>query len=290
MIISPLYQQYAAERLILQLFGLRRSGNHAVLDWVTARIDGRVLHLNDITCAHPYQCFRRARATGFSRFELYRRMFTIRGSRGINRYLPEHLLGRRRSSESLSPEELNPDMAHVQKDALLLSYEDWQLDHPKMPRVMRPVDRGLERGTDAYRILLLRDPFNLFASLRRSNRMGQRNSDYYVRIWKQYAREFLGVTSFLGERLIPLSYTDWRDSGQARVELCRRLGIPEAEDAYTHVSQTGGGSSFDGLAENAASMNTGERWKEFVSDPGFVDLFDEELRELSAQIFGPAPF
>lgn len=290
MTIGSRYKKYGAERLILQLFGLRRSGNHAVLDWISTRIDGRVLHLNEITCAHPYQCFRRARATGFSRFELYRKIFTFHGHGGLNRYLPEHVLGRRSTSESLSPEELSPEMAYVWKDALLLSYEDWQLDHPKMPRLMRPVDRGLERGTPAYRILLLRDPFNLFASLRKSGRMDQRNSEYYVRTWKQYAREFLGITSFLGDKLIPLSYADWRDSGRARVELCRLIGVPESADAHTQVARTGGGSSFDGLAQNAGVMNTSERWREFASDPDFVGLFDEEIRELSAQIFGAAPF
>jgi hypothetical protein len=190
----------------------------------------------------------------------------------------------------LSVQELEPSVANLKKDALLLSYEDWQLDHPKMSKIMRPVERGTRRGVPSYRLLLLRDPFNLFASLLKSQRMNEQNRQYYVRTWKQYAREYLGFTSFLGEHLVRVPYDQWRDSGEFRMELSRRIGIREDGEAYNEVPATGGGSSFDGVTKNAQAMNTGQRWQEFSNDDTYRDLFDSELRELNERIFGPAPF
>lgn len=216
-------------------------------------------------------------------------MLKFRGRGGFNRYLPEHLLARTSPSESLKPDELEPSIATTRKDALVLSYEDWELDHPKMPRLLRPTERGTDHGVPSYRVFLLRDPFNLFASLLYSKRMNQQNSPYYVRTWKQYAREYLGRTSFLGSAAVGVSYNEWRDSEEYRLSLCRRLGLPEDPKSFTHVASTGGGSSFDGLAGDAGQLRTEERWKHFADDKFYLSLFDEELRGLSREAFGAAP-
>lgn len=284
------YRQYAADKRIIQLFGLRRSGNHAVLSWIMSGLDGRVLHLNEITCARPYQCFWRARAKGFSRWELHRKSIKVVGRGGVNRHLPAHLFRRDCGEQSVAISDLDPDIANVPKDALLLSYEDWELDHPKVPRLLRPTERGAERGASAYRILLLRDPFNLFASLLHSERMTAENGGYYVRAWKQYAREYLGESHHLGGKLIRVRYDLWRDSGDERVRIRRELDLPEDDTVFAEVARTGGGSSFDGVAQDAREMRTGERWKRLADDGFYRGLFDEELRTLSARVFGPAPF
>lgn len=282
--------QYASDNLIVQLFGLRRSGNHAFISWLISRIDGRVLHLNEVTCPRPYQCFWRARAKGFTRWELNRRILKLRGRGGVNRHLPAHLLKRPGGLQSLSIEELDPDVAVRPKEGLLLSYEDWELDHPKIPKLLRPTERGHARGAQTCRVLLLRDPFNLFASLLRSQRMTDANRSFYVRAWKQYAREFLGETHYLGKDILRVSYDEWRQSGDERIRICRSLGIPEDASEFTDVPATGGGSSFDGIATDARTLKTGERWKQYQHDSFFRSLFDGELRGLSAPIFGEAPF
>lgn len=284
-------KQYGSDGLILQLFGLRRSGNHALISWLVSKIEGRVLHLNEVTCARPYQCFWRARAKGFSRWELHRRSLKLRGKGGVNRHLPAHLLQRLPAGmQSLSIEELDSDVARRPKDALLLSYEDWELDHPKIPRLLRPTERGYERGAETCKVLLLRDPFNLFASLLHSQRMTQANSTFYVRAWKQYAREYLGETDYLGSEILTVNYQEWRDSGEERIRICRRLDIPEDSSAFTDVPATGGGSSFDGVAPDASTLRTGVRWKQYKDDSFYRSLFDEELRLLSFRIYGKAPF
>jgi len=214
------HRQYAADKRIIQLFGLRRSGNHAVLSWIMSSLEGRVLHLNEVTCARPYQCFWRARAKGFSRWELHRKCCKVAGCAGVNRYLLAGVLGRGTGIHSVTNKDLDPGVARAEKDALILSYEDWELDHPKLPRLLRPTERGDARGSSTSRVLLLRDPYNLFASLLRSERMTETNSTYYVRAWKQYAREYLGETSYLGNQAVLVSYKEWRDSPEARVRIC----------------------------------------------------------------------
>lgn len=280
---------YTAESRIIQLFGLRRSGNHALLSWIISRLEGRILHLNEVTCARPYQCFARARAYGFSRYELYRRVLKVRGRGGINRYLPEHVLGRTIPFVSLKPDRLDPSVANRRKDALLLSYEDWELDHPKIPRILRPSERAREKGFLSFRVLLLRDPFNLFASLLQSGRMDDHNRRYYVRAWKQYAYEYLGDSDYLGGEVAVVNYNLWRDSAEYRAQLCQRLHLPVDDSAHASVATTGGGSSFDGLAADAALLQTDERWKHFATEQRYIDLFDEEVRELSRRAFGAPP-
>jgi hypothetical protein len=282
--------KYEKDGLVLQLFGLRRSGNHALLSWSVSTIKGRVLHLNDITCERPYQCFFRAHGYGFRRRELRRARLSSSPLAVADRYLPGALLGRRTEHQALSYKNLNPMAPRVPKDALLLSYEDWELDHPRIPGLLRPSERARAAGTPSFRLLLLRDPYNLFASLLHSGRMNRDNNDYYVRVWKQYAREYLRRTNLLGPDLVRVSYNEWRESENYRGELCRRLGIPDNRGVYRHVPHAGGGSSFDGEVDDATTLRTDERWRHFAGEERYRRLFDGEVRDLAAEIFGPAPF
>ena len=54
------------------------------------------------------------------------------------------------------------------------------------------------------------------------------------------------------------------------------------------VSKVAGGSSFDGTSISAGELHKKleERWKNYVADPAFRTIFDEELIDLSVQIFG----
>lgn len=283
-------QKYGAEDRILQVFGIRRSGNHAIISWLVQAIGARVLHLNEVTSPDPYRSFARAHAYGFSRYELYRRGLKLRGRGGINRHFVSHLFGRTVNEEKVSIGKLEPNMAVARKDALVLSYEDWDLEHPKLELLLEATGNRIQPGVDGRRLMILRDPYNLFASLMFSGRLVARNRDYYRRVWKQYAREYLGHTSHFGNAAVRISYNRWRASEEYRRDLCRTLGIPETAEVFESVPSTGGGSSFQGVAHTAAELQTEKRWEQLQDDPHYRALFDDELRELSERIFGEAPF
>lgn len=135
-------------------------------------------------------------------------------------------------------------------------------------------------------ILVLRDPYNNFASYIKMFGMDQFFSRGIVARWKQYALEFLGETSFLPKDTVRVSYSDWFVSEEYRRLLSARLGLVFS-DAKLHEPY-GAGSAFDEYIPDARARKVLERWQHFAVDPMFLSVFsnDQELNELAALIFG----
>jgi hypothetical protein len=145
-------------------------------------------------------------------------------------------------------------------------------------------------------VLILRDPFNLLASVLRSRRQdnslaGAPAVERARRIWKAYAREFVGRSSFFRNPTL-VSYNEWFVSEDTRRALADRLGLTSADQGLEKVAEWGPaawGASFDGLSKDgrASQMGVLERWKQYAEDPVYVSQFqDDELWDLSEIIFG----
>lgn len=251
-----------ANRHELRVVGMSRSGNHAIINWILAQLPGKYCFLN---CAEPKEnpfetarpivddiCFR-ANYDGFDLAAEQRGVFS-------------------------------------QKDHLVYSYEDCFLGmacgdafESRRESFVGPS----ERQTD---IVILRDPFNLFASRRRASYV---TAPLYTarRVWKQHAREIVtGGRCLKGERVF-VRYNDWARDRTYRREIADALGIAFTDAGVESVSGCGEGSSFDGLRFNgrAGEMKVLERWKNFEDDPDFRAIFDEEMVALSEEIFGKIP-
>lgn len=53
----------------ISCFGLRRSGNHAIINWIIRQSQGNFVHLNDVKLYHnkdPYQSFSKATVSGIN--------------------------------------------------------------------------------------------------------------------------------------------------------------------------------------------------------------------------------
>jgi hypothetical protein len=139
-------------------------------------------------------------------------------------------------------------------------------------------------------VLILRDPFNLFASRRRIG-AGKINDHVAMRMWKQHARASLGGCDHFrsARRSIVISYNRWRDSSAYRRRIAERLGLEFTDAGFESITSVGGGSSFDGmrLQGRASAMATDRRWRAFADCEYFRRLFDAEVLELSERIFGP---
>ncbi|MEM8643096.1 MAG: hypothetical protein AAGG51_30405 [Cyanobacteria bacterium P01_G01_bin.54] len=124
----------------VRIIGLRRTGNHAVINWLRDLYrsqDKPALHLNDLMLdENPYRC----------KYE------------NLRDYHPEHAVMMERYRQQ--------SLGHFIPRAYLgLSYEDYSLSQiNNQPKLEQNHDIYLGRSQECWHVLILRDPFNLFAS------------------------------------------------------------------------------------------------------------------------------
>lgn len=188
------------------------------------------------------------------------------------------------------------------KDFLIYNYEDRRLtdvftqDYPN-----QKMEWFGQSGSSVY-VLVLRDPFNNFASKYRWAINGTRWTppvEWVTRVlpglWKSYAKEYLGHTKVLPEPRVFINYNRWFTDAEYRCEIAKRLGLVAADRGLSEVAKWGPntwGDSFDNLNFDgrAREMKVLERWRCFASDQTFAQLFrDRELLSFSKEIFGVVP-
>lgn len=144
-------------------------------------------------------------------------------------------------------------------------------------------------------IIILRDFYNTYAS--RFQKRRTETSRYWqertwyryddVRIWKRFAREFIGNTNFTNS--IKVNYNLWFSSKQYRESLSSNFGS-FSDAGMGVVMNIAGGSSFDMLKYDgrAHEMRVLRRWIKYYKDKEFAEkiLGDGEARELNKLIFG----
>lgn len=260
-----------ANRWSIRVFALRRSGHHAIVNWIRYQTPGRHCFLNDCK-------------VGESPFEKSIRSNSVVGSWiGEHRYLNWERERRGR---------------HAKKGILIHNYEDG--DFRRYVWKVTPAREAGWIGASRRKttLVVLRDPYNLLASrLKWFHGRGEvptmERFEEFRSLWKLYAREFVGVTRWL-EDAVHVSYNDWFRSREYRDEVAARIGFPNRDAGLDRVARWGpvlsrADVSFDGLAYDgrAQQMQVLERWRGFSEDPFFRAQFeDEELVDLSHRIFG----
>jgi hypothetical protein len=249
--------------------GLKRSGNHAVINWIGQQFPGdRVYFLNNCRpLENPYNTKHSEDSAETIIFHNYR----------INRHTQRF----------------------DDKDCLLYSYENRSLSEVHNEVARNNHDAWVGQSLNRYDILLLRDPFNLIAScLQRDLNQGQNEEnlqDRYLRLkslWIEYAREFIGETNYLLSNKTVISFNSWKADKAYRRQLAENLGLEFTDAAVDEVLPVGGGSSFDERQFDGAggSMELGKRWCRFRTNVFYRNLLrDGTLWKLSKRIFGPIP-
>jgi hypothetical protein len=108
-------------------------------------------------------------------------------------------------------------------------------------------------------------------------------SDMYmeiVEIWLQYAREILGITNYISDKIIIL-YDNFVSSKSYRVDISKKLNIPHNDFGIKFILRTK--SSFSGwrYKDRAQDMKVLDRWKYFfIDDPKVWWLFEECKRKI----------
>lgn len=237
------------QKSFYRISGMRRSGNHALINWVLKQLPGATCYNNNMGPFHP----------------------------------PEDTLIKKFSIRSFS------------KFNLLVSLEDkWTkdafLDYDPLKF------GGSKRQFD---ILILRDPYNMFASrwvwkdefgsLFRENPEHQK---MIIEIWKDHARKFLvwikEAENDQGKTSLAINYNRWFIDKSYRKEIAKKLELKFTDAGKEDVSNYGHGSSFNGrdLHKKASNLKVLERWKGTIEDPEYRKLFEDlELRNLANSIF-----
>jgi hypothetical protein len=248
----------------LRVIGLSRSGNHAIINWILNQAKGRTCFLN---CAE-------GKTNPFV------------SARPLHHGLP---YAANYSKFNLEQEQAG---AFITKDLLIHSYEDSFLGYVCHPVFEQHHDQWVGKSSQRYDVLILRDPFNLFASRKRAgDALAGVTPATAIRIWMQHAREFMGPPRYLNQTRILINYNRWATERCYRQKLAMQLGVDFTDAGINTVPATAGGSSFDGSRYNGAArqMKTLERWKVYRDDPSYWQLLRPEVLDYALQLFSPLP-
>ena len=256
----------------IRISGLSRSGNHAVINWILSQINGDYTFLNCTEPKHnPFLTARPLNEEG------------VVFKSNINEF-------------SLGQEQQGKFIA---KDYLVYNHEDCFLGSMNKKTQTELRQQWVGRSVNFNDILILRDPFNLFASRIKAGLLeghfthhGARPISLLTlrRIYKQHAREYLGIKNNLKNKVL-IDFNSWSSNSDYRKDVAVQLEIPFSDKGFTEVPEVAGGSSFDGIkfAGQPHKMDLHNRWKSYASNPDFWNMFDEEIVELTRKIFGKIP-
>ncbi|MHA2427216.1 MAG: glycosyltransferase family 9 protein [Candidatus Hermodarchaeia archaeon] len=128
------------------------------------------------------------------------------------------------------------------------------------------------------KILLLRDPFNWWASSQADPKARKKRK---VARWKQFAVEFMNPGDW-----IPVSFNRWFQDDEYRKELANKLHLKHSHlPNAQRLCKAGPGSSFQKRAK-PKDLNLLNRWRRYEDKPAFREFCkDPEITTLSKHIF-----
>lgn len=284
-VVSDFTRQSTTPNIInrkeIKVVGMRRSGNHAIINWIEKQEIGKVVHLNDIRLnENPYRCIYKSLCKDHPKNHWV--------GAPILRY-PQYS-----GNEGLKLLEREARGDFEPKDCLIYSYEDFSLDRLTSNRVEKNHDRYFGNSAVRYDVLVLRDPFNLLASRLKKNPDESVRSlkENVTEMWISYAKEYLGETNYLKNNKIGINYNQWVVDANYRKLIALKLGLTFSDIGINDVNSFGGGSSFDRqkFQGKATQMNVLNRWKYFANNEFYLSLLkNDTLHQYSSRIFGHIP-
>ncbi|MGJ8544431.1 MAG: hypothetical protein ACSHWZ_03230 [Sulfitobacter sp.] len=231
----------------LQVFGMRRSGNHAITDWLmrnAPRSASGGLFFNNCTAGEdPRQ--------GFASVDVYDPQA---------RFIP-HL--NRPNADRISEAGRTP--------AIIVSYEDRM---PPARKRERDPSHGFAAPDFDHRIIIYRSFLNWTASLLAKL---QGNDDWGpVDRMRIITRAFATYADGLDRLSLPgvtgICYDRWMEDETYRADLLTQLGLPLRDNSRGEVQRFGGGSSFQKKTKNAADLRSNDRGTQMADDPEYKML------------------
>ena len=248
----------------IKLIGLRRSGNHALINWILNQHFGLVNFCNDLLPGQP----------------------------------PEEALTKEtRFNHKRTDVFENP--SYPEQKCLVYSYEDQPLEQVFGEEATANRNAQVGGSAIAFEGLIVRDPFNQLASwMVWDGNAGQKfrgNAEYrkfIIERWKSYAREALGETQFLKRNKTVLNYNHWVTNPEYRQQLAHDLLLHFTDEGVSEGNYYGKGSSFSPGDGSGKDRQKGvlERWQKLRDNETYQSIFqDGELIAISNKLFGEIP-
>jgi hypothetical protein len=237
----------------IRVLAMRRSGHHAVIHWLLRQVAGPALFLNDVSLDERGEL----RGNRFSRYL----------------HLPEEAAARDRAGD------------WVAKELLV-----WNLEDRGVGELADLCRRWRGRGASGRvrHLVVVRDPWNWLASRFRAEPADPLDGGAALARWKEQARECLGRTAVLPDRLA-VHFNRWVADAEYRRALAAELGLAFDDTGFREVEWPGG-SSFGSEGVRADNSVVLARWRELAADPAFRAAFDPETVELGEALGGSNPF
>lgn len=238
--------------LSLRIYGMRRSGNHAIASWLQRNApEGRTVFLNN--------CRRGANPLdGFSSIE-------VNGNKAM--------LNKARA-----------DLARFGRKAgdgamLLVSYEDHS---PAQNPETKPLSGSFDQSLLSREILIYRGALNWLASLTKKL---ETNRGYgiarRVAVILRSVDLYSGMLAEVIEDSGPLAicYDTWAQDETYRAGLLAELGLEVVDNGLGEITSYGGGSSFQKDATATEQLSTDQRWREMMGDPLYQIVLQAAARD-----------
>jgi hypothetical protein len=240
--------------LSLRVFGMRRSGNHAILAWLQRNAPrGRSVFLNN--CKPGTDPLHNARG------------IEINGSHASHNQAKRNL----------------PAVTQKAGDGalFLVSYEDTS---PAEFGLSRQPSGAFDEALFSHNILIYRGFLNWSASLLKKIQANDgytlvRRNGIVLRAMDSYILLLGLVRQAQDLGLVAICYDRWTRSADYRAALLQQLGLAEYDNSLGEVQSYGGGSSFQKQASSAAELQTDRRWQQMRSDAEYQALLHLAARD-----------
>jgi hypothetical protein len=244
----------------IEFYAMRRSGHHAIIEWLFYQINNPVFFVNDI---EPVISNKNYKDSGVWKNPIISGEYSTQ----LKTY------------------------AFNYEDAPIETLESNMQKYYKQCTIKKP--------KKISKIFIIRDPFNLFASrLKFFKEKKKKNisldgvewlNDKAINRWCDYAEEFLGKTNFIKDKYF-INYNKWCINQEYRKMISKPFVNKShyLDEGRLIVPKNGGGSSFDLMKyeEKGNEMRTQERWLLMLDDPEYMKIFEnKKLIELSENIY-----
>jgi hypothetical protein len=297
--------------MIYYTFSLRRSGTHAVANWILSQLDGAVLYFHNFMLSPggypaptqvmyclPYQD--RVLPLGIPV------LFSDRMTPHAHQV--DHPLSHVVPFKFSSPFDLGPPL---QEGETFFGGTLPKIEHRyygfENVTAKEALSTSLLDHIDVDRskfIVWVRDPLDNLASLwaRAANEPKHLPGPYpsshllptnrFASMWCQQAKEFLTIREDKeGLEVLAVTYEEWASSREVRARLAESLGLTFTDAGFDSVCKAGGGSSFDGKHADPKTVRSRSKGREmYRQDAAFKEYMDKigipAMKDLYASIYG----
>jgi hypothetical protein len=219
------------------LFSMRRGGQHGVINWICSQYRPSV-HVDDCSLIND-------KLVGMAPYK--------------------YLKGEKKRTQMNPSEVIDPDGFKM----WLFNFEDQWIE--EIQKKFLEWSQHVFTFDSVTNIVLVRDPYNLFASRSKDRRIQLRGEEAR-KIYKSHINTAMNNSDF-----VDINYNRWFTDKDYRKKLAGRLNIPFTDEGLGDIIWPGvssfDGSGYDGRAQE---MKVLERWKQ-LKDDFIVRELDDEL-------------